>query len=107
MNAKPTPGPMRVSFNEKGELVIAFDAPTRLTFLEWIHLFVTSVNACFQINPDNPLAVAEALPELVEACREALAFLRDPNGWERAHNPKGEFLPNMLEAALAKLEAKP
>ncbi len=32
-------------------------------------LIIAAVNACFAINPDNPLAVAKALPELVDACR--------------------------------------
>jgi len=67
-------------------------------------IIIAAVNACFAVSPLNPLAVAEALPELVEACKESLAFLHDPNSWEKAHNPQGEFLPNMLEAALAKLK---
>ena len=37
-------------------------------------LIVAAVNACFAINPDNPLAVAEALPELVEACKLLVAW---------------------------------
>jgi hypothetical protein len=30
-------------------------------------LIVAAVNACFAVSPDNPLAVAEALPELAHA----------------------------------------
>jgi len=29
-------------------------------------LIVAAVNACIKLNPDNPMAVAEALPELYE-----------------------------------------
>lgn len=33
------------------------------------NLIVTAVNACKRINPDNPQAVAGAIPEVVEALR--------------------------------------
>ena len=33
-------------------------------------LIVAAVNACFKVNPDNPLAVAEVLPELIEAAQK-------------------------------------
>src|SRR4030095_4285339 len=36
---------------------------------ETAELIVTAVNACKAINPDNPLAVAKILPELVEALK--------------------------------------
>jgi hypothetical protein len=33
-------------------------------------LFVTAVNACKQINPDNPIAAAEAINDLYQIIRE-------------------------------------
>jgi len=30
---------------------------------------VAAVNACKKINPDNPIAVAEILPDLLDACK--------------------------------------
>lgn len=33
------------------------------------HLIVTAVNACAQVNPDNPMAVAEAIEEMYEALK--------------------------------------
>jgi hypothetical protein len=32
-------------------------------------LIVAAVNACFAINPDNPMAVAEGMPELIKAAK--------------------------------------
>ena len=34
------------------------------------NLIVSAVNACQKINPDNPQAVAEAIPEMYEALRK-------------------------------------
>lgn len=34
------------------------------------HLIVSAVNACIKLNPDNPMAVAEGIPALYEACKE-------------------------------------
>ena len=73
-------------------------------------LIVAAVNACFQINPENPMAVAEALPGLVEAAKEALrqleaffdkAYCGDPYDGR----PRNK-LEIQLRAAFAKLEAK-
>jgi len=36
------------------------------------NLMTTAVNACFQVNPSNPQAVAEAVPEMVKVLRTAL-----------------------------------
>ncbi len=39
------------------------------------HLIVAAVNACKKINPENPMAAAEALPKFYEAGVIALGFL--------------------------------
>ena len=63
-------------------------------------LIVAAVNGCFAVNPDNPLAVAEGLPELAGGVAEALHAL----------NQHGDdfhpIIQSHLRAALAKLEAK-
>ena len=71
-------------------------------------LIVAAVNACFTINPSNPLAVAEAMPELVGAAKGLLAFIHEkfPKDFEPGGN--GYLCPHhrAIAAALAKLEAK-
>ena len=62
-------------------------------------LILAAVNACFAINPSNPQAVAEALPELVSALTEALA------GFNLLGKGQTDFA-NKCRAAIAKLEAK-
>ena len=71
-------------------------------------LIVAAVNSCFAVNPDNPLAVAEALREIVDIVR-GFVFIsdnekRDP--CESNRNAK-TILIEQARAALAKLEAKP
>jgi len=74
-------------------------------------LIIAAVNSCFQINPDNPLAVAEALPELVEAARDLwLKTALIPVDWK---NPEAKELSanavqsmDAVHAALAKIGAK-
>jgi len=41
------------------------------------HLVTTAVNACQEINPDNPLAVAEGICDAYEACRLLFATVED------------------------------
>lgn len=43
-------------------------------------LIVAARNACMEINPENPIAVAEALPELLEALRRSLNFMNSLSG---------------------------
>jgi len=38
------------------------------------HLIVTVVNACIELNPDNPMAVAESIKPMYEALKYAEAF---------------------------------
>ena len=66
-------------------------------------LIVAAVNACFKVNPDNPLAVPEALPELVEAAKELMAKFTEAK--ERGYSMSARQ-GEALCAALAKLEAK-
>ena len=72
-------------------------------------LIVAAVNSCFAINPSNPLAVAEALPELVEACRELIAAI-DAGIQSRTLlecEGKPGSVMSRIRAALAKIEVKP
>jgi hypothetical protein len=55
--------------------------------------------ACHSINPDNPLAVAEAMGEVVSCCAEALTTL--------SHLGYGDSpMAQKIRVALAKLEKK-
>ena len=38
-------------------------------------LIIAAVNACQKVNPDNPLAVAEALPDMYEALERLVDYL--------------------------------
>lgn len=71
-------------------------------------LIVAAVNSCFAINPDNPLAVAEGMGEVVEATKVLLAFIREkfPKDFEPGGN--GYLCPHhrAIAAALAKLGAR-
>ena len=87
-------------------------------------LIVAAVNACFQINPTNPMAVAEALIDLVDAARLAEeAGNADDQSWRYEKTPnhnhlvlldmqkyadeKRDSAVSLRRAALAKAEAKP
>lgn len=119
---KPTPGPWKIGLYKDGKVNI--DAPAAPIPWEGLArvqvkvdlridpegdanaaLIVAAVNACFAINPSNPQAVAEALPELVKACRESAACLYELSGNGVAHIQIGPPWA-MLAIALAKLEAK-
>lgn len=67
------------------------------------NLIVSAVNACQQINPVNPQAVANALPELVEAMRELLfaTALIDDEYYAAIENAE-----TTARAALAKAEIR-
>jgi len=74
-------------------------------------LIVVAVNACFAINPDNPLAVAEALPELVEAARTIyFKVAMIPVDWKNSEakelSAQAIKAIDAIRNALAKLEAK-
>jgi len=67
-------------------------------------LIVAAVNACQKVNPDNPLAVAEALPDMYEALKEAINWL----AFNRRDRPgtTGSLLADTINQALAKAEGK-
>ena len=121
---KPTPGPWKLCganeglcpchliWSKKADCVVAHTVGVKDEYItegEGISdekeicanaaLIVAAVNACFAINPDNPMAVAEALPEIVSALAEALA------GLDQLGCADGD-LGNTIRIALAKIEAK-
>ena len=107
---KPTPGPWRwntaagiYGANNKrcansfvqGEIILPYDETDANAAL-----IVAAVNAYFAVNPDNPIAAAEALPDLVNA------LLRIAN--EACPEAATEaILRAIARAALAKIEARP
>jgi hypothetical protein len=111
---KPTPGPWETaSFNNEvsgktdwdvcvaggGDMICDLqgleNAKANAAFI------AAAFNACRSVNPDNPLAVAEGMAELVEAARKAHDFL---SGGVVSNYPKS--VNHLLEYALRKLEAK-
>lgn len=42
-----------------------------------------------------------AAPQLLKAAKEALAFLQDPNRWEKKNIPNRRYLPTLLREAIA------
>lgn len=116
MNTKPTSGKWMIGkgveyLNRYGEcMVVTADLPYLIADLRDAPmpkeeaaanaaLIVAAVNACFALNPDNPLAVAEALPELVKA---VVDFLE----WGAMTGSDLELHRGKFRAALAKLERK-
>lgn len=73
-------------------------------------LIVAACNACQQLNPANPLAVAEALPDALSAMRLALADLESDELCDCCGEPTcPDYSPCWkcsIRAALAKLEAR-
>jgi len=69
------------------------------------HLIVAAVNACFAVNPSNPLAVAEGMAEIIKSAREVEAYLQGirlrDDQFEEAD------IVARLQKALAKVEARP
>lgn len=76
---KPTPGPWRKGEMCGGTIAIEADNPGATVARVHVyfngdstpaeantHLIVAACNACQKINPENPQAVAEALPELFD-----------------------------------------
>jgi len=66
-------------------------------------LIVAAVNACFAINPSSPLAVAEALPELVEAL-ETIHVRTEEYTTATDKERALEAIHEISRAALAKIE---
>jgi len=104
---KPTPGPWVLRYcSIEGVAFCCGTGPSEEDDAN-ARLIVAAVNSCFAINPDNPLAVAEALPGLTGALKEIMrgegAFNLEP--MRHAENCI-ENMKDIARAALAKLEAK-
>lgn len=105
---KPTPGPWSISgswiLHEGNEIkthigrVVRYqDQPDKANAA----LIIAAVNACFAVNPENPMAAAEAVP----AMRDIIIRLARIYGGMYA--PTSEYrLTNDARELLAKLEAK-
>jgi len=79
-----------------------FNPPTNALIVDAF----TCYRACRALSPDNPLAVAEGLSELVEACRRTISFLQDLVGRPRIGADLEDVLSD-LETALAKIGVHP
>lgn len=55
------------------------------------NLICTAVNACKEINPDNPQAAAEAIPDM-------LAALKELKHWIYSHTGKDQAIKTMINA---------
>jgi len=114
--SKPTPGPWAISeyynahqniHNARGIFAPGHTAP--IVESVWgstlaesdanAALIVAACNACQQVNPEHPQAVAEALPDLLRAAHDAA------REW-RLHGQLTDSCRH-LEAALAKAEGRP
>ena len=70
-------------------------------------LIAAAVNACQKINPDNPLAVAEALPDMYKALRAFRPVFLTRNDFHQVCFLKEDELWEAVEQALAnKAEGK-
>lgn len=105
---KPTPGPwavgcgLRIQACDVGPM---FEPTTHGTHKQMnanAALIVAAVNACFAVSPENPLAVAEALPEVVEALRGLVSEFDNNNALAAAYDDgMDEDTAEMLKARVA------
>jgi len=63
-------------------------------------IIVTAINACQEVNQDNPMAVAESIKDMYEFCRELLMSL--DTGYERL----GAGREGSLRQVVAKVERR-
>jgi hypothetical protein len=112
---KPTPGKWRISPYYPGD-IIADNPQSRYPLVvaecplaDDANFIMAMGEACYLVNPSNPLAVAEALPELVKASAGLLAFIRERFPKDFEEGGSGYTCPHhrAIAAAIAKLEAKP
>lgn len=68
------------------------------------NLIVAAVNACKKVNPQNPLAAAEALPELLQSLKDCLHLLRTL-ALVKGGNPEDSKIYSKAQSILAKAEA--
>ncbi len=113
--SKPTPGHWRVG--DAGLTVFGppNGQPSPVTVANTKNranaaLITAAVNACHAVNPDNPLAVAEAIPELARLLHETQLYLETAldmaNAGQAQRRPSPGFLTR-VSAVLAKLETQP
>lgn len=76
--------------------------PARLENIGNAHLIAAAVNACKEINPDNPMAVAESIKEL----REALKEITELAPRDKLNSPYAKQVVEIADKALAKAEVK-
>ena len=120
MNAKPTPGPWRMDFGPRQYSLKGADCHN-VVFMALpsedygagiaeidanAEFILAAVNACFQINPENPIAVAEALPELVESLKRVLPENQSESIYRCTIRVPAEVITR-VRATFAKVEAKP
>lgn len=108
---KPTPGPWVVEDCD-GWLRLKNPDVDHVLQISWEHrelddidranaaLIVSAVNACFAVNPNNPLAVVETIPEMAKLIRAVIPIL-DSTPFVDTGNIRGR-----LHAALTKLGTK-
>jgi hypothetical protein len=101
---KPTPGPWKIGPYSPLAIVANCVGAYPLIVGEFakeedVLFCLAAFQACFAINPSNPLAVAEAMGGVVSCCAEALTTL--------SHLGYGDSpMATKLRDALAKLDAK-
>jgi len=110
---KPTPGKWRISPYYSGD-IIADNPQSRYPLVvaecplaDDANFIMAMGEACYLVNPSNPLAVAEALPEIVESLRRILAILDALISTDAPMECPEVQTIFKARAALAKLEAKP
>ena len=107
---KPTPGPWVQYTDKRLGVCIAVEGPTASTIIaqkvaRWLDvgLMLAACNACQQINPENPQAVAEALPDLVKRLRDVAVWLIAPDLFE----DEIRGIAQAVRSTLAKAEGRP
>ena len=72
------------------------------------HLIAAAVNACIKLNPNNPMAVAESIGELYEACKDAVDYFHDEIVTEFMKTGRVPYFQSLkdLVLAIAKAEGK-
>ncbi len=69
-------------------------------------LIVTAVNQCIELNPSNPLAVAQNIGEMVKAIKTSIAELNDAQGeWVSVDETFAPCWTHLIKSAVSNLEA--
>ena len=67
------------------------------------HLIVNSVNACQEVSPDNPMAVAESIKDMYEALKTFIEYRLE---LDYANPTALSLVTGKIQQALAKAEGK-